>query len=415
MSDPVGIESINAYCGLARLSVPSLFEERGLDLQRLPNVLMRHKSVALGCEDTLTYAVNAARPLLDGLDPAVRASIELLVVATESGLDYSKSVAATARHHLELPRSCRVIEVKQACSAGVTGLHLAASAVAAARPGVRALVIAADVPVLIRGTYIEPSQGAGAVAVLVGREPALCVVDPAVAGLYTFDVADFLRPTPDEHLWDIDLSLMCFIECLREAYLDYAARSGSKEFDHDFDQLAMHTPFPGMVKGAHRALQRTLGLRDPAAVEADFRRRLEPSLRYPAEVGNIYAATALLALASASDALPPGAPDTSVGLFAYGSGCASEFWRVRLPAGAGELSRAAGIATHLDSRAPISVGEYDRLADDAVRVMPGARDAVIDRDALAHYLDRPSSTRPLLTLAGIRGHRREYSWWKGRP
>ena len=413
MTRSVGIQALNAYCGTARLDIHDLFRARALDPARLSNVLMDSKTVALSCEDAVTYAVNAARPLVAALTDQERGSIELLAIGTESGVDHSKSVAAWAHQLLGLSPSCRLVELKQACSSGVTGLHLAAASVAlSARDDARALVIGTDVPWLIRETYIEPSQGAGAVAALIGSDPALAEMDPGVSGLHSFDVADFLRPRPDVHLWDIDLSVMCYIQCLREAYADYARRADAADVLTDFDQLAMHTPFPGMVKGAHRALLRSLTTHTPAQIEEDFTRRVQPSLHYPSQVGNVYAATALLALASTIDhPSTPKDPPARVGFFAYGSGCSSEFTRLQLRSGAARVLAKMRIGERLAARTRVDVARYDALADAAQGAKPGARTHDVDFTPLSPLLDPVAADQPLLVLTGVHDYRREYAWW----
>ena len=61
----------------------------------------------------------------------------------------------------------------------------------------------------------------------------------------------------------------------------------------------------------------------PPIVEADFEKRVRPSLRYCQEVGNIYSGTIFLALCGVLAGLTAPA---RIGLFSYGSGCCSEFY-----------------------------------------------------------------------------------------
>ena len=88
-----GIDALNVYGGVAQIPAEAVFAGRGLDPGRYGNLMMRHRSVALPFEDPVTHAVNAARPLVEQLDEAQRQRIELVVTATESGLDLSMSVA----------------------------------------------------------------------------------------------------------------------------------------------------------------------------------------------------------------------------------------------------------------------------------------------------------------------------------
>src|SRR5579859_2331287 len=202
MSDPdmaetgYGIEALNVYAGLAAIPVPELFAGRGLDEARLANLMMHERSIALPFEDPVTNAVNAARPLLDALAPGQRDAIELLVTSTESGIDFSKSVASYAHEHLGLPRTCRILEVKQACYAATGALQLAAGYLASGiSPGAKALVIATDVALVdARAGYAEPATGHGAAAVLLGDRPTVLRLDLGAFGLHGYETPDSARP-----------------------------------------------------------------------------------------------------------------------------------------------------------------------------------------------------------------------------
>jgi polyketide biosynthesis 3-hydroxy-3-methylglutaryl-CoA synthase-like enzyme PksG len=382
----VGIEAVNAYCGSAWVPAADLFAARGLDPARLPGLGLAGKGVALPDEDVVALAATAARPLVtDG--------IRTLVVATESGVDLSKSVATHVHALLDLPRRCRLFEVKQACYGGVAALQTAAALVAA-EPGGKALVVAADLPVATRGEYIEASQGAGAVAVLVGDEPRVAALPPGTSGCYGYDLADFRRPRPDLEIVDTDLSLMSYLDCLLGSFADHADRVPGTSFASTFDLLAMHTPFPGMVRGAHRTALRKLTDLPRDAVAADFERRVAPSLVLPALAGNIYSGTTLLAVLSAI-AHAPARHDRVLGVFSYGSGCASEFLRCEVPGGA------VVTAPDLAGRRRLSVAEYDAFGDRTALLGQGARDVPV---AVAG--DRPGRA----VLTGISGYHREYAW-----
>ncbi|HEY0791889.1 MAG TPA: hypothetical protein VGD78_12570, partial [Chthoniobacterales bacterium] len=141
----VGIEAINFYGGRTYLDVRSLFEARGLDLRRFDNLMIRRKSVALPCEDPVSCGVNAAKPLVDQLSQSEKNQIELLVTATESGLDFGKSLSTYLHDYLGLSRNCRLFEVKHACYGGTAALQAAINLIASgASPGAKALVIATD-------------------------------------------------------------------------------------------------------------------------------------------------------------------------------------------------------------------------------------------------------------------------------
>lgn len=388
----VGIDAISAYCGSAWVPAADLISARGLDPARLAGLGLAGKGVALPDEDVVALAATAARPLVD-----TGTEIRTLVVATESGVDMSKSVATHVHELLGLSRRCRLFEVKQACYGGIAAVQTAAALVAA-EPGSTALVIAADLPVATRGEYIEVSQGAGAVAALVRADPRVAEVSLGTAGCYSYELADFSRPRPDLEIVDTDLSLMSYLDCLLGAFADHAARVPGTDFVRSFDLLAMHTPFPGMVRGAHRTALRKLSDLPRARVPADFERRVEPSLRFPALAGNIYSATTLLAMLSAI-AHTPADHDRSLGVFSYGSGCAAEFLRCRVPAGARVAD--PGLA----GRQRLTVAEYDEFGDRTARIGLGARE--VAPEVLGQWR-LPGRERAVLT--GIAGYQREYAW-----
>ena len=63
----VGIEAMNVFGGTAHLDVAELARHRRLDMARFENLLMKEKAVALPYEDPVTFAVNAAKPIVDAM------------------------------------------------------------------------------------------------------------------------------------------------------------------------------------------------------------------------------------------------------------------------------------------------------------------------------------------------------------
>jgi polyketide biosynthesis 3-hydroxy-3-methylglutaryl-CoA synthase-like enzyme PksG len=407
----VGIESIDFYGGRLYLDIRQLFEARGLDLRRFDNLMLQRKAIALSCEDPVTLAVNAVRGLLERMNPVERDRIELLIVATESGLDFGKSLSTYVHDYLRLPRTCRLFEVKQACYGGTAALQMAASFIAAqASPGARALVIATDLAkAAIRGSYVEPSQGAGAVAMLVSDRPDLLELDFGAHGYHSYEVMDSCRPTAEIETGDSDLSLIAYLDCLEHSYSAYATKVEGADFRDTFDYLAFHTPFPGMVKGAHRMLMRKLKKCGTDYSDADFEERVKPSLRYCREIGNIYSATVFLALCGLIDSVPVDVPKR-VGLYAYGSGCCSEFFSGVITPRSKALLASLQKARELDSRIQLSIPEYDAVLDQNMEWTFGIRDKVVELERCGPVYDRAFAGRGLLVLKQIRNYHREYSW-----
>lgn len=404
-----GIEDIGLYAGRAFLDIDRLAAARGLDPARMQNLLMKQKTVALHFEDAVSFAVNAAKPVVDRLGDA-KSSIELLIVATESGLDFGKSMSTYIHHHLGLDRHCRTFELKHACFAGAAALQMAAAFIhSECSPGARALVITTDTARPIPHTYAEPSQGAAALAMLVSDNPVVLELEKGATGHYGYEVMDSCRPTPDFETGDADLSLLSYLDCIENSCLDYCRRTGVTDIATHFDYLAFHTPFGGMAKGAHRSLMRKLKRMPPPAIEEDFHRRLEASLTFCQRVGNIYSGTVFLALCGLLQCGHFPAPKR-IGLFSYGSGCCSEFFSGLADAASQQRLVSRGFAQHLDSRCQLEMAEYEQLIELSRAIPFGSRNAEVDRTALRGIERQYFTGAGLLTFRGIVDYRREYAW-----
>lgn len=408
---PVGIEAINAYVGRACLGVRQLFDTRGLDLRRFDNLLMERKSVNLPCEDSVTNAVNAARPLIAALSESDRAGIELVVVGTESGLDFGKPISTYVHDLLGLGRRCRSFEVKHACYGGTAALQTAAGIIGTSPdPNARALVIAADsASVAARNTYWEPSQGAGAVAMIVSRTPWILDLDLGANGFHSFEVMDTLRPRPDLEAGDSDLSLLSYMSCLEESFGAYRDRVPATDLMTSFEHLVLHTPFAGMVKGAHRRLLRRYAGSSPDLIRADFDRRVADSLGHCQQVGNVYSAALYLALCSLIERSEQSRA-RRIGLFSYGSGCASEFYSGVVGAEAKSRLAAQGIPAAIADRYPLSMPEYEVISDLSLRRMAGVQDEVFDVEDYQTVYKERFDGQGYLVLDRIVNFHRAYRW-----
>lgn len=422
---PVGVEAMNLYGGAAFVDVMELAAHRKLDTARFDNLLMKQKSVALPCEDAVSFAINAAKPIVDGLSEAERDRIELLITCTESGIDFGKSLSTYVHHHLGLNRNCRLFELKQACYSGTAGLQMAANFILSqASPGAKALVIATDISrflvdedddsLTMDWAFFEPSGGAGAMALLVSDRPEIFELDVGANGYYSFEVMDTCRPIPDSEAGNADLSLLSYLDCCDQTFVEYRRRVPEADYGTTFQYLCFHTPFGGMVKGAHRNMMRKHTSVKRDAIQEDFERRVQPGLNYCQRVGNIMGATVLLSLASAIEHGSFDAP-RRIGCFSYGSGCSSEFYSgVALASGQQKL-RAMQLGRGLDSRYSLTMDEYETLLEGGRAVRFGTRNVTLDTGLLPGVWQSMSAgaggiARKTIVLSEIRGFHRQYEW-----
>lgn len=414
----VGFEAINAYAGVACLDVAKLARHRKLDTSRFENLLMRQKTVPLPYEDPVTFGINAALPLVEALAPEEKERIEMVITCTESAFDFGKSMSAYFHDLLGLNRNCRLFELKSACYSGAAGVQMALSFIlSGVSPGAKVLVIATDISRFMVApggdalsedwSFLEPSGGAGAVAMLVSDNPRVFQFDVGANGYYGYEVMDTCRPAPDVEAGDSDLSLLSYLDCCEKSFLEYQKRVTGADYRTSFGYLAMHTPFGGMVKGAHRNIMRKLAKATPNEIEADFERRILPGLRYCQRVGNIMGATAMLSLASTIEHGNFDVPQR-IGVFSYGSGCCSEFFSGVATAGGQQLVRAQGIRATLDARHELTMDQYEAVLEAGNAVRFGTRNLELDSGFIAAA--RGVHGGKTLFLRAIREFHREYEW-----
>ncbi|MDK8181880.1 hydroxymethylglutaryl-CoA synthase family protein [Paenibacillus sp. UMB4589-SE434] len=413
-----GIEAMNAFGGTVSLNVMELAKYRKLDTGRFENLLMVEKSVALPYEDPVTFAVNAAKPIIDAMSEAEKNRIEMLITCTESGIDFGKSISTYVHHYLGLSRNCRLFEMKQACYAGTAGFQMAVNFVLSqVSPGAKVLVVATDISRYLKveegdelspdWSFVEPSGGAGAVALLVSEQPVVFQVDPGANGYYGYEVMDTCRPVPDSEAGNADLSLLSYLDCCEQTYLEYERRVSGVHYRDTFDYMAYHTPFGGMVKGAHRTMMRKMVKAKSAEIEQDFEERVLPGLHYCQRVGNIMGATLFLALTSTIDLGNFDVPKR-IGCFSYGSGCCAEFFSGVVTPEGQERQRQLAIGRQLSMRYSLAMDEYEAVLQASDIVKFGTRNAKLDPLFIPQAVIR--HTAPRLVLDEIRDYHRVYKW-----
>jgi polyketide biosynthesis 3-hydroxy-3-methylglutaryl-CoA synthase-like enzyme PksG len=233
-------------------------------------------------------------------------------------------------------------------------------------------------------------------------------------GYYSYEVMDTCRPVADSEAGNADLSLLSYLDCCNESFLEYRRRVPAADYQDSFQYLCFHTPFGGMVKGAHRNMMRKHVKADRETIERDFERRVQPGLNFCQRVGNIMGGTVFLSLASAIDHGAFAEP-RRIGCFSYGSGCSSEFYSgVATKAGQRKL-KAMQLERHLDSRHRLTMEEYETLLKGSAVVKFGTRDVVLDTGILPNVwrsirnVARDQVTRRIF-LSEIKGYHRQYTW-----
>lgn len=345
----IGIDRINFYVPKYYVDMAKLAEARQVDPNKfLIGIGQTEMAVSPVNQDIVSMGANAAKDIITDED---KKNIGMVIVATESAIDNAKAAAVQIHHLLGIQPFARCFEMKEACYAATPAIQLAKDYLAQ-RPNEKVLVIASDTARYGINSVGEPTQGAGAVAMMISHEPSILKLnDDAVA--YTEDVYDFWRPTGHKYpLVAGALSKDAYIKSFQESWNEYARRQGKSL--SDFESLCFHVPFTKMGK---KALDSIIDNADETTQER-LKSGYEDAVYYNRYVGNIYTGSLYLSLISLLETRDLKG-DQTIGLFSYGSGSVGEFFSATLVDGFDKHLDIEGHKSLLNNRTEVSVEEYE--------------------------------------------------------
>ncbi len=383
----VGIDLISFYTSNYFIELKTLATTRGVDPAKYYIGIGQEKmAIPPPDEDIVTMAANAALPIIKQIDPA---QIDLVLFGTESGIDQSKAAAAFVHGMLGLSHRCRAVELKEACYGATAAVHLAMAHVRT-KPDSKALVIGSDVARYELGSPGEPTQGCGAVAMIVSSNPRTMKID-LQSGIYTDDVMDFWRPNyRDQALVDGKYSTRVYLHALEEAWKHYQEQTG-RSFG-DFARFCYHLPFTRMAEKAHERLAKFCGVELAAG---DLERQIGDTLFYNRITGNSYAASLYVGLCSLLDRSAEDLGGKRIGMYSYGSGCVAEFFSGTIQPGYCAHLQTARHAKMLAERAELTFRQYEDIYN--LRFPTDGGDHEFTRYRTAPF-----------RLAGVKAHKRHY-------
>jgi hydroxymethylglutaryl-CoA synthase len=308
---------------------------------------------------------------------------------------------------LKIGSRCRIYEIKHACYGGTAGIVTSIDWIARNYGNSKkALVIMTDVARYGFGSPGEPTQGAGAVALLVEKNPRLLSVDTRTNGIFSKDVFDFWRPTGHRvPIVDGKYSVACYLEAMEEAVSHFRSNVGiprGRLLEH-LDYILYHMPFTGMARKAHRHFVDTEHVDLGAEARQDlytetFRAKVEPGLLGAREVGNIYTGSVYMGLASLLETERDRVEGKRVGVFSYGSGCGAEFFLCQMKTGLSEIIQGMRFQEQLDRRKAVTFEQYVQWYSRS-----GA-------ETLYHPAEVEAHKDPFtqFTFIGFKDHKRQY-------
>ena len=348
----IGIDKIGFATSNYVLKLNDLAAARATDPEKLSKgLLLKELSIAPLTEDIITLGAAAADPILKSED---KEKIDMVIVATESSIDQSKAAAVFIHGLLAIQPFARSFEIKEACYGATAALDYAKLHIEK-YPDSKVLVIASDIAKYGINTPGEPTQGAGAIAMLISKDPRILIFNEDNVA-QTRDVMDFWRPNYSTTPYVNGLySTQQYLDCLKTIWDEYQKRH--KLSLKDFAAYCFHLPYPKLaLKGLNKIMDKSL----PQEQQDQLKENFEKSILYSQKVGNIYTGSlflGLLSLLENSDNLKAG---DKIALFSYGSGAVAEIFSASLvPGYEKQLSQTR--LEELDQRQALSVEEYEHI------------------------------------------------------
>jgi hydroxymethylglutaryl-CoA synthase len=268
---PIGISGLAAYVPPYRVWLEDWCEWTNNRWPKIREVVGRSFRVRGPDQSVYTMAATAVLRLIEQYDVDPR-RIKFLGLGTESSTDNSAGAiivkgmvdrALDARGKPPISRRCEVPEFKHACLGGVYGMKGAIRHLALDGAGSQAIVVCADIAEYARGSSGEPTQGAGAVAMLLEEHPKLAIVDLIASGAASdYRIMDFRKPmsrfcgqdrsqshqVQDFPVFNGKYSTTCYIDETLHALNDMYEKRGLSAIDYlrSLKRVFMHRPYRRM-------------------------------------------------------------------------------------------------------------------------------------------------------------------------
>lgn len=355
----IGIKAIEVYVPTQAVSQEQLEKFDGIPAGKYTIGLgQTNMSFVNDREDIYSMALTVVSRLFDHyqVDPK---QIGRLEVGTETLLDKLKSVKSVVMQLFGDNNDVEGIDTINACYGGTSAVINAVNWIESSSwDGRDALVVAGDIAIYDKGAA-RPTGGAGAIAMLIG--PDAPIVFESTRGSFMEHAYDFYKPdfTSEYPVVDGHFSLSCYVKAVDNCYRNYSKKVTKSDatvgIDH-FDYNAFHVPTCKLVTKSYARMLYNDYVSDPSKFDLDddtkaaiaklsydqslvdktlektfvglakekSKQRVLPALEVATNTGNMYTASAWVALASllyfvGSENLQ----NKRIGIFSYGSGLAS--------------------------------------------------------------------------------------------
>jgi hydroxymethylglutaryl-CoA synthase len=264
----VGLSGMALYLPPYRVDLRDWCAWTGNDWDKVREVVGHGFRLLGPGQSVYTMAATAVLRLIDAyaVDPR---RVRYLGLGTESSTDNSAGAIIVkgmvdaglrALGRAPLTRHCEVPEFKHACLGGIYGLKNALRFLATDGEDAVAIVVCTDKALYERGSSGEPTQGAGAVAMLLEANPRIATIDLREAGTASsYRGVDFRKPLTARNGGGVSASLdipvfngrystSCYVDEVRRAMEDMYARRRlvPSTYVRGLGGVFMHRPYARM-------------------------------------------------------------------------------------------------------------------------------------------------------------------------
>jgi hydroxymethylglutaryl-CoA synthase len=402
MSTKVGIHDLAFQAPSLFLSIEDLAEARGIEADKLKFGLgLEAMSLCDLNEDVVTLASGAILKLLKQNPDITPDQIGRIYVGTESSIDGSKPIGSyihdIVNQHfngaVDGPNvlvNTDVVDMTFACIGAVDAMHNSLYYVQAETDKL-AIVVAADIANYDLDSSGEYTQGAGAVAVLLGANPRLLVINNKW-GVATKSEHDFFKPirlTRQENLtitlhdekpiFDGQFSNQTYQNRITEAWSHLSSKNAIWSA---YDQLIFHLPYAfhgrRIVTSIVEAellstgeLQKICETNDIDVNNAErsklfaktkpykdwVKAKISAGEKLSSQMGNLYTASIFLGLMSSLEFSNP-LSGSNILFFAYGSGSKAKAFEGVLVPGFESVVSAWKSVEMLNTRKQVTFNQY---------------------------------------------------------
>jgi hydroxymethylglutaryl-CoA synthase len=265
----IGISGIAVHVPPFRVDLQNWCDWSGEDRNKIRDVVGTGFRLPGPQQSVYTMAANAVLKLIENydVDPS---KVRYLGLGTESSTDNSAGAviakgmvdnALRKQGKAPLSRNCEVPEFKHACLGGVYAIKNALRFLQTDGQDATAIVVCSDIALYEQGSSGEPTQGSGAVAILLQANPTLASIDLNQSGNASdYRVVDFRKPIQYTNgdgrtyactnipVFNGRYSASCYVDELLSALENMYARRGldANHYLRELRAVFMHRPFKRM-------------------------------------------------------------------------------------------------------------------------------------------------------------------------